>query len=143
MEVAINQAKVAKQYGEWPFGAAIFQGDRLIAQNRCTEAREKTVLAHAELQAVNDACKVLERNNLNDCVIYCSNEPCLMCAAAIFQARICRVVIGASRTDLPNLLRERQFRIEHLAEDSGFNPVITRGVSKDVVIALFLDIKKS
>lgn len=143
MEVAIAQALEAKQNGEWPFGAAIFQGDKLISQNRCREAHEKTVLAHAELHAVNDACKALNRNNLNDCVIYCSNEPCLMCAAAIFQAKIPRVVIGASRTDLPHLLRDRQFRIEHLAEDSGFNPEIVRGVRKDEIVSLFVDIKKN
>jgi len=143
MEVAIQQAIEAKRGGEWPFGAAIFQDDSLIAQNRCRESHEKTVLAHAELHAVNDACKALNRNNLNDCVIYCSNEPCLMCAAAIFQAKIPRVVIGASRSDLPHLLRERQFRIEHLAEDSGFYPEIVRGVCKDEVVALFADIKKS
>jgi len=142
MEIAIKQAEEAKQNGEWPFGAAIFQGDKLIAQNRCREAHEKTVLAHAELHAVNDACKALGRNNLNDCIIYCSNEPCLMCAAAIFQAKIPRVVIGASRSDLPHLLRDRQFRIEHLAEDSGYKPEIMHGVLKEKVVALFADIKK-
>lgn len=142
MEVAIAQALEAKKSGEWPFGAAIFQGDTLVAQNRCREAHEKTVLAHAELHAVNDACKKLDRNNLSDCVIYCTNEPCLMCAAAIFQAKIPRVVIGASRSDLPNLLRERQFLIEHLAEDSGYGPEIVHGVLKDRILALFADVKK-
>jgi len=52
MEVAIKQAEEAKRNGEWPFGAAIFQGDTFIAKNRCREAYEKTVLAHAELHAV-------------------------------------------------------------------------------------------
>ncbi len=142
MEMAIAQAVEAKADGEWPFGAVIVRGDEVIAQNRCRESKEKTVLAHAELHSVNDACKVLGTNNLSDCVIYCSNEPCLMCAAAIFQAKIPRVVIGASRSDLPDLLRERQFRIEHLAEDSGFNPEIVRGILKDRIVALFADIKK-
>jgi len=66
-----------------------------------------------------------------------------MCAAAIFQAKISKVVIGASRNDLPRLLRDRKFRIDHLAEDSGFNPEIVRGVLKDKVVALFSDIKKN
>ena len=142
MEMAIAQAIEAKSDGEWPFGAVIVRNGEVIAQNRCREGKEKTVLAHAELHSVNDACKALGTNNLSDCVIYCSNEPCLMCAAAIFQAKIPRVVIGASRSDLPHLLRDRQFRIEHLAEDSGFNPEIVRGVLKDKVVALFADIKK-
>ena len=143
MELAIEEAVAAKESGEWPFGAVIVLNGKVVSRNRCREAAEKTVLAHAELHAVNDACKALGRNNLSDCVIYCSNEPCLMCAAAIFQAKIPRVVIGASRTDLPHLLRDRQFGIEHLAEDSGFNPEIVRGVLKEKVVALFADIKKS
>ena len=143
MELAIEEAVAAKESGEWPFGAVIVLNGKVVSRNRCREAAEKTVLAHAELHAVNDACKALGRNNLSDCVIYCSNEPCLMCAAAIFQAKIPRVVIGASRTDLPHLLRDRQFRIEHLAEDSGFNPEIVRGVLKEKVVALFADMKKS
>lgn len=142
MGLAIEQAIEAKQNGEWPFGAVVVRDEKVISRNRCREAHEKTVLAHAELHAVNDACKALHKNNLSDCVIYCSNEPCLMCAAAIFQAKIPRVVIGASRADLPHLLRDRQFRIEHLAEDSGYQPEVIRGVLKNEVLALFADIKK-
>lgn len=143
MALAIEQAIVAKQSGEWPFGAVVVRNGEAISHNRCQEGAQKTVLAHAELQAVGDACKVLGKNNLSDCVIYCSNEPCLMCAAAIFQAKISRVVIGASRSDLPHLLRERKFRIEDLADDSGYGPEIVRGVLKDKVLELFADVKKN
>ncbi len=142
MELAIAQAQDAKKDGEWPFGAVVVCGEKVVSQNRCREAAEKTVLAHAELHAVNDACGALGRTDLSDCVMYCTNEPCLMCAAAIFQAKIPRVVIGAVRTDLPHLLRDRQVRIEHLAEDSGYRPEIVRGVMKEQILALFVDIKK-
>lgn len=143
MRFAIEEAVQAKQNGEWPFGAVVTSNGEIISRNRCRENEEKTVLAHAELYAVNDACKALGRNNLSDCVIYSSNEPCIMCAAAIFQARIPRVIIGASRTDLPHLLRNRKVRIEHLAEDSGYGPEIVRGVLKDEVLSLFADVKKT
>ena len=142
MKLAIEEAIKAKQSGEWPFGAIVVSDGKVISRNRCREASEKTVLAHAELHAVNDACKALGTNNLSNCVIYCSNDPCLMCAAAIFQAKIPRVIIGASRADLPHLLRDRQFRIEHLAEDSSYRPEIVRGILKKEVLALFVDIKK-
>jgi tRNA(adenine34) deaminase len=142
MKLAIEEAVQAKQNGEWPFGAVVISNGKVISRNRCREAAEKTVLAHAELHAVNDACKALGRNNLSDCVIYCTNEPCLMCAAAIFQAKISRVVIGASRSDFPHLLRDRQFRIEHLAEDSGYQPEIVRGVLREKIIELFKDVNK-
>ena len=143
MELALEQAKLAKDSGEWPFGAIIVSGENIIAKNRCSETAERNVLSHAELQAVNDACKALGTNKLSDCVIYCTNEPCLMCAAAIFQAKIPRVVIGASRSDLPHLLRERKFRIEDVAEDSGYKIDIIRGVLKDQVVELFKGISKN
>src|SRR5262245_48793291 len=142
MELAIEEARDAKQVGELPIGAVITFKGSVVARDRCREATEKTVLAHAELQALNDACKILGSTDLSECVIYCSNEPCLMCAAAIFQARIARIVIGAARSDLPHLLRDRKFRIEHLAEDSGYNIEIVRGVLKEKVLGLFADIRK-
>jgi tRNA(Arg) A34 adenosine deaminase TadA len=142
MELAIEEAREAKQAGELPIGAVIIRNGKVVARNQCREATEKTVLAHAELHALNDACKVLGRTDLSDCVIYCSNEPCLMCAAAIFQAKIQRVVIAVDRTDLPHLLRDRKFRIDHLAEDSGYSPQIVRGVLKDKVLALFSGIQR-
>ena len=140
MRLALEQAKEAKADGELPFGAVIVQGDKVIAENRCREGKEKNVTAHAELQAVSGACDVLGRNKLQDCVIYCTNEPCTMCAAAIFQAKIPRVVIGASREDLGHLLRARRLGISDVAEDSGYDIDITRGVLKDDVLALFADV---
>jgi tRNA(adenine34) deaminase len=142
MQLAIEEARDAKQAGELPIGAVITCKGEVIARNRCREATKKTVLAHAELQALNDACKVLGSTDLSECVIYCSNEPCLMCAAAIFQAKIARIVIGAARSDLPHLLRDRKFRIEHLAEDSGYSIEIIRGVLKEKVLGLFADIRR-
>jgi tRNA(Arg) A34 adenosine deaminase TadA len=143
MALAIDEAVQAKHVGEWPIGAVVISHGKIIARNRCREATEKTVLAHAELHAINDACKALGRNNLSDCVIYCTIEPCLMCAAAIFQAKIPRVVIGASRSDLSHLFRTRQLRIEDLADDSGYHPKIVRGVLKEAAIELFKDVSKN
>lgn len=108
----------------------------IISRGRCREAKRKTVLAHAELEAVDKACRKLSTNKLKDCVIYCTNEPCPMCAAAIFQAKIPHVVIGASRDDL-GFLRPRDIDIQVLADDSGFEIKIVRDVMKQDVIDLF------
>ncbi|NND64367.1 MAG: nucleoside deaminase, partial [Gammaproteobacteria bacterium] len=117
MNAALAQAKQAKTAGELPFGAVVVCDGKVIAQNRCRESHEKTVAAHAELQAVNDACRALKTTDLKDCTIYCTNEPCLMCASAIFQANVKRIVIGALRDDFPDILRPRKLRIEDLASD--------------------------
>ena len=142
MLLAIEEATLAKADGELPIGAVVISNDRVIARNRCREAAQQTVLAHAEMHAVDDACRTLGRNSLHDCTIYCTNEPCLMCAAAIFQAKIPRVVIGASRHDFPLVFRARNLRIEHLAADSGYAPAIVRGVLREQVIEMFADVKR-
>ena len=137
MSLAIEEARRAKQDGELPIGAVVVVGDRIIARNRCRETRERTVLAHAELYAVDDACRALGRNVLDECSIYCTNEPCLMCAAAIFQAKISKVVIGASRRDLPEVFRQRTLHIGDLAADSGYSPMIVADVMRHEVLELF------
>lgn len=135
MHLALEQASEAQRDGELPFGAVIVCGETLISTGRCRERREKSVLAHAELEAVDKACRKLGTTRLESCIIYCTNEPCPMCAAAIFQAKIPSVVIGASRTDVPSL-RPRSIDIQSLAEDSGYPITITRDVMKHEVLRL-------
>lgn len=135
MEQALQQARRALQDGELPFGAVVVQNGRVISVGRCRERTAKTVLAHAELEAVDSACRTLGTNKLEDCIIYCTNEPCPMCAAAIFQAKIPSVVIGASRKDLP-YLRPRTIDMQSLANDCGYPVTITRDVLKREVLQL-------
>lgn len=136
MQEALLQAQAAATDGELPFGAVVVCSDEVIGAGRCREAKARSVLAHAELEAVDAACRRLDRNRLEDCVIYCTNEPCVMCAAAIFQAKIPKVVIGASRSDVA-FLRDRKIDVEALAEDSGYTIEIIRGVMKYEVLELF------
>lgn len=142
MELAIREASVAKTRGNWPFGAVVVYKDKIVGKGGCHDKTTGDVTDHAELIALRNACKSLYTNNLRGCTIYCSNEPCLMCAAGIFQANIDKVVIGASRKDLPHLLRPRKFGIENVAEDSGYKIEIVKGLLKDKVLKLFTDIKK-
>ena len=114
----------------------------IITKGHSRERKMHTVLAHAELAALDLACKGLQTTDLSDCIIYCTNEPCLMCAAAIMQAKIKTIIIGAERDDLPHLLRQRKYRLADLAADSGYNPLIVHGVSREKVLKLFEDVKK-
>jgi len=142
MKLAIEEATLAKIAGDWPFGAVVVKDGVIVGKGHATDKTTGDVTDHAEIAALRIACKELKTNNLQNCVIYCTNEPCLMCAASIFQAHIINIVIGASRDDLSHLLRVRKLRIEDLAEDSGNLISIKRGILKEKVLELFSDIKK-
>lgn len=143
MLLAINEAQEAKKMGDWPFGSVVVHKGKVVGVGKAEDKTKGDVTDHAELVAIRKACRELGTNNLHDCSIYCTNEPCLMCAAGIFQAHIPQVIIGASRDDLCGLLRLRKIRIEDLADDSGHEIEIIRGVLKDKIIGLFSDIQKS
>ena len=142
MRIAIGEAKKAKAAGDLPFGAVVVCNNKIVGIGKAENNTIGDVADHAELLAVRAACKSLGRNNLKDCTIYCSNEPCLMCAAAIFQAKIPKITFALSRSDLPHLLRERKLRIEDVAADAGYDSQIIKGVRKAEALELFADVKK-
>ncbi len=134
---AIRQAKKALALGETPIGCVIVQtrtydGEeiepRIIARGYNRRNTEKNPLAHAEITAIRKAAKVLGDWRLEGCTLYVTLEPCPMCAGAIVQARMDRVVIGAmnakagSAGSILNLLQEPRFN--HQAE-------ITEGVLRE------------
>lgn len=95
MKEAIIEAKKAEAIGEVPIGAIIVYDDQIIA--RASNLRETTqnAVTHAELLAIQQACKKVGSWRLEDTTLYVTLEPCPMCAGAILQARIPRVVYGA------------------------------------------------
>jgi tRNA(adenine34) deaminase len=141
MSEAIQEAKRAKEAGDLPFGAVITSNGKIVGRAGCKNNTTGDVTDHAELLALREACRTLGKNELKECTIYCTNEPCPMCASALFQAKIAHVVVGLIREDLQDLLRPRNIRMKNLAQDSGFNVNIEMGVLKDQILELFADIK--
>ncbi|QVK17844.1 tRNA adenosine(34) deaminase TadA [Mycoplasmatota bacterium] len=96
MKEAIEEAKKAYALGEVPVGAVIVKDDEIIA--RAHNLRESTQYAthHAEIIAINEACRKLNTWRLNDCDLYVTLEPCMMCAGALILSRINKVYFGAS-----------------------------------------------
>ena len=95
MKQAVKQAKKAYDKLESPIGCVIVHEDKIIARGYNKRNMKKNTLAHAEILAINKASKVLGDWRLEDCTMYVTLEPCPMCAGAIVQARIPRVVIGS------------------------------------------------
>ena len=95
MKIAINEAKKAYKKGEVPVGAVIVKNDEIISKAYNLRETKKNSLCHAEILAINKACKKMNNFRLEDCEMYVTLEPCVMCAGAIVQARIKQVYVGA------------------------------------------------
>ena len=95
MQEALKEARKAYELDESPIGAGIVQQEQIIGRGYNRRNTDKNPLAHAEIIAIGEACKVLGDWRLEECTIYITLEPCPMCSGAIVQARIPRVVFGA------------------------------------------------
>ena len=128
MKEAIKQAKKALKLKEVPIGCVIVYQDKIIARGYNRRNTDKTTLGHAEITAIKKASRVIGDWRLEDCTIYITLEPCQMCAGAIVQARIPRVVIGSMNPkagcggSVLNILQMEQFN--HRCE-------VTRGVLEE------------
>lgn len=96
MEFALDLANRAALLDEVPVGAVIIYNDEVIATGHNLRHTSKRVIQHAEIVAIDAACRKLGSWRLSDCHLIVTLEPCLMCAGAISQARIKRVTFGAS-----------------------------------------------
>ena len=128
MKKALAQAALASRHGEVPIGCVIVRDGEIIGRGYNRRNTDRTALAHAEITAIRRANKRIGDWRLEDCTIYVTLEPCQMCAGAIIQARIPRVVIGAdsdkagSGGSIINILQNPDFM--HQAE-------VERGVLAD------------
>ena len=96
MDEALVLAREAAAEGEVPVGCVIVRRGEIVGRGRNRRETAKTALGHAEIEAISDACRNLGGWRLWDCTLYVTLEPCPMCAGAIVNARIPRVVFGAS-----------------------------------------------
>lgn len=94
MRLAIEQAQLAAQLGEIPVGAVVVKDGQVIGQGYNRRESDLSAIGHAEILAIQDACRTLNSWRLTDCELYVTLEPCPMCAGAIINARIRRVVYG-------------------------------------------------
>ncbi|RKI26530.1 nucleoside deaminase [bacterium 1xD8-6] len=115
MKEAVRQAKKAGSKEEVPIGCVIVHEDKIIARGYNKRNMQGSTLAHAELLAIGKASRKLGDWRLEGCTMYVTLEPCPMCAGAIVQARIPKVVIGAMNPkagcagSILNILEERRF----------------------------------
>ncbi|MDR1775499.1 MAG: tRNA adenosine(34) deaminase TadA [Actinomycetes bacterium] len=95
MQLALDRARAAADMGEVPIGAVVVCDGRVVAAAHNRRETDRDPAAHAELLAIRDAARALNRWRLSDCTVYVTLEPCPMCAGLMHQARIARCVYGA------------------------------------------------
>ena len=101
MKLAIEEAKAGNRaLGEYPFGAVVVKGDKVIAKSRNRVGVGPDPTAHAEVGAIRNAAKKLKTRYLRGCVLYSTTEPCAMCTSAVVWANMEGIVFGASLKDL-------------------------------------------
>lgn len=140
MRAAVREAKKAAALGEVPIGCVIVYQDRIIGRGYNRRNTDKSTLSHAEITAIRKASKKMGDWRLEDCTLYVTLEPCQMCAGAIIQARIKRVVMACMNPkagcagSVLNVLEMPQFN--HQAE-------VTRGVLEEECSMLLKDFFKA
>ncbi len=143
MRRALELAQKAAQEEETPIGAVIVFRDQIIGEGYNRRNQLGNPLCHAEIEAINQAAEYMKDWRLEECTMYVTLEPCPMCAGAIVQARIPRVVLGAMNPkagcagSIMNLLEEPRFN--HQVE-------VERGVleeeSRKIMQAFFAELRK-
>ena len=136
MRLALELAQEASQSGEIPVGCVVVDGNgSIIGRGANTRERTRSALGHAELTAIDEACKQLGDWRLDGCTIYVTLEPCPMCTGAIINSRIPCVVFGA---------REENFGscgsvIDLFSERYGHRPAVYSGVLENECTTLITD----
>lgn len=139
MREAIKEAKKAAKLGEVPIGCVIVKDDKVIARGYNRRNTDHSTLSHAEITAIKKASNKLKDWRLSDCTLYVTLEPCQMCAGAIIQARLSRVVMGCMNPkagcggSILNILEMKEFN--HQAE-------VIRGVEKEECARILQDFFK-
>ncbi|HYK40299.1 MAG TPA: tRNA adenosine(34) deaminase TadA [Candidatus Eremiobacteraceae bacterium] len=95
MQLALEQARISAEAGEVPIGALLVHEDKIVARSGNRTIRDNDPTAHAEIVVLREAAKVMNNHRLANTILYVTLEPCAMCAGAVIQARISKLVYGA------------------------------------------------
>ena len=132
MDEALALAREAAADGEVPVGCVIVRRGEIVGRGRNRRETGKTALGHAEIEAISDACRNLGGWRLWECTLYVTLEPCPMCAGAIVNARIPRVVFGASDAKCGACGSV----CDLFAMDFNHHPAVEKGVREEAAAAL-------
>ena len=118
MEIALKEAKKSLKTNDVPVGAVIVEGDQIISKAHNTREKEHSIIGHAEINAIEKACRKKKSWHLNTCTLYVTLEPCQMCIEAAKQARIKCIIYAAKQQKRPNLKEPSTIQLENVENSS-------------------------
>lgn len=125
MKLALKEAKKAEKNGDVPIGVVIIKNGKVIAKAHNKKERKRQATYHAEILAINKACKKLHTWRLSDCTLYSTMEPCIMCCGAIIQSRIGKIVYGIHNEQFGGI------QTVFLSENSSCSPEIISSICEE------------
>lgn len=128
MKLALQEASKAYYLDEVPIGCVIVFHDQVLVSTYNRKTIDQIATSHAEILAINEACHQLGSWYLDECILYTTVEPCLMCTGAIIQSRIKRVVYGCSNQDFGYLSQLKNSKIE-----------VVSGILEDECVSILRD----
>lgn len=100
MRRCISLARIAKNRGDSPAGAILVHGDNIISEGIEAGKTRQDITCHAETEAIRQAVKLLKTNDLSDCILVTTHEPCIMCSYVVRHHRISRIVVGVTTGEI-------------------------------------------
>ena len=139
MKIALEEAQKSFQAGDVPVGAIVVCNDQIIARAHNFKEKNKNAVEHAEILAISQACQKMNTWHLENCTIYVTLEPCLMCAGALIQCRIGKLVYATESEkfgyvgSISNVLDNK---------NNNHHPIIVKNVCKESSQKLLKDFFK-
>ena len=118
MEIALKEAKKSLKSNDVPVGAVIVENDKIVSKGHNTKEKTNLITRHAEINAIEKACKKKKTWHLDKCILYVTLEPCPMCMEVIKQARIKCIIYAAEQKKHPNLAKPKLIKLENVEKSS-------------------------
>lgn len=136
MRICINLAKIAKQRGDSPVGSIIVRNGLIIGEGIEGGKTHKDITYHAEIEAIRNATKGKEKQDLSDCILYTTHEPCIMCSYVIRHMKIPTIVTGITTGEIGGFSSKLPLLLDTTIKRWSPPPVVINGVLEEECAAL-------